>query len=223
MRRRIMGAIALLALTVPASADQPGAAVGRLDAGRSTCTGVLIAPDRVLTAAHCVMMPDGSPFPGSSVVFRAGRAEGAEVAAAPARRVVLHPDYVALKENARARLHADAALIELAWSLDVPPVAVSTTLLPAEHLSITAYARARPEAAPDRMDCGFLGRTNGVIAAGCTIEGGASGAPLLQVEEGVSRLVGVVVARSLPPNAPVAFAVPVDAVLPRLEAAAREP
>lgn len=202
------------------TADWP--VVGRLDSGRSVCSAVLIAPDRVLTAAHCVSLGDGAPFPAEKVVFRAGRAEGAEVALSVGRRVVLHPDYRP-DAGARERMASDIALVELRTPLQLRPVPLEDALLPPEEATAVTYSRRQPEAAPRVLSCPLLRRSLGVLLLDCPVEGGASGAPLLSGQRGEERLVGIVVARGEAEGRGVAFAVPVADALPALENAARTP
>ncbi|OZA00805.1 MAG: trypsin, partial [Rhodobacterales bacterium 17-64-5] len=64
-------------------------AVGRVDiAGGGFCTGALIAPDLVLTAAHCVIEPGGAPVDAGRLTFRAGLADGVALAEVPVLRTV---------------------------------------------------------------------------------------------------------------------------------------
>jgi secreted trypsin-like serine protease len=83
------------------------AVVAILDAeGRSYCTGTLIAPDLVLTAAHC--------FDTTVRPVGVGFGAGAEQLV-PATRVRIHPDYDP------ATFSADVALLWLDVAVDVPP------------------------------------------------------------------------------------------------------
>ncbi|WP_233141367.1 trypsin-like serine peptidase [Haematobacter missouriensis] len=197
-------------------------AVGRLDSGSSVCSAVLIAPDRVLTAAHCVSLADGGPFPAEKIVFRAGRALGEEVEQSVARRVVLHPDYLPRAE-AGSRLASDIALVELLIPLDVQSIPLEQALLPPDDLTAIAYSRKRPEDPPQVLSCPLLRRSLGTLLIDCGVTGGASGAPLIAGPLGAGRLVGIVVARGEAGGRDIAFAVPVADALPVLESATRTP
>ena len=61
--------------------------VGRVDIDNGGfCTGALIAADLVLTAAHCVLDPDGSPVDAGRITFRAGFSRGSSLAEVPVAR-----------------------------------------------------------------------------------------------------------------------------------------
>ena len=88
----------------------------------SACSGTVVAPGLVLTAAHCLVdEQSGAPRPAEGVTVLTGSADrsapGGETLSA--RRLLVHPAYE------RRSLTADLALIVLANATGAPPLALA--------------------------------------------------------------------------------------------------
>ncbi|SFG42895.1 trypsin-like serine protease [Methylobacterium gossipiicola] len=120
MARRVFGCCAaLLGLVGPAAAvvggaPAPEAATGAvmvLSSKGGVCTGVVVAPDAILTAGHCLA-------PGLAHRVHYKGADGTPVLAEPAAQAV-HPGYDAGAITGRRR-SVDLALVRLAAPLPAP-------------------------------------------------------------------------------------------------------
>lgn len=176
-------------------------AVGRLDVnGKGFCTGALIAPDLVLTAAHCLFdRKTGQRFNPESIEFLAGWRNGRASAYRFVRRAVVHPDYVFGGEVTSERVSNDIALLELQRPIrNTTVIPFQTAARPhrGEEVGVVSYAKDRSEAPSLQQVCGVMARQEGVLVMSCDVDFGSSGAPIFSFDGDEPRIVSVVSAKA---------------------------
>jgi V8-like Glu-specific endopeptidase len=147
-------------------------AVGRLNAaGMQFCTAVLIAPNLVLTADHCLTNArTKAPFRMQALKFVAGYRKGGFAALRDVRRA------------ARSGFDegSDIALLELAEPIaedQIAPVRVGPP--EAAAATIVSYGRNRAHAPSIERDCPVAPADAALMAVGCPAVKGMSGAPVM--------------------------------------------
>jgi len=176
-------------------------AVGRLDVnGDGFCTGALIAPDLVLTAAHCLYDSDTkAPIRPETIEFLAGWRNGRASAYRTVRRAVVHPEYIYDGQVSTDRVRNDIALLQLQRPIR------NTTVIPFEtdvrprkgaRIGVVSYAHDRAEAPSLQDVCAVMSRQQGVLVMSCDVDFGSSGAPVFSFDGDTPRIVSVVSAKA---------------------------
>lgn len=171
-------------------------AVGRLDIeGKGFCTATLIAPDLVLTAAHCLYQTSGGDQVDiENIEFLAGLRNGRPAATRGVRKVVIHPNYPNQPASMENSVRYDLALLQLdspIRSSAIEPFEISNTSISGVQVGVVSYAQDRSETPALQEVCRVLGEQQGTVVMTCDIDFGASGAPVFRLEAGVPRLVSV--------------------------------
>ncbi|MGK7863961.1 trypsin-like serine peptidase [Falsiroseomonas sp. E2-1-a4] len=222
--------LALLLLATPAQAQLPGVADStarrpvtvaeapwsslvrvQSEAG-GRCTGVLIAPDRVLTAAHCLVarLTRRLVLPGRVHVL-AGYDRGNFTAHATGARLQVGPGF---RPETSGPIGADWALLRLATPLPGPTLPLAATLPAAGAAAMLGgWQQDRAHALLADTDCqvqAVLRDAEGrlLLRHGCAATRGVSGGPLLVRHGEGWAVAGVAVGATSGAQGGLAVAVP---------------
>lgn len=232
MKLRIAAMIASLMLGVPiaeSAENSPPAnvpvqgweAVGRLNINNKyMCTGALIAPDLVLTAAHCLYDPhSGQPVDPTSIRFEAGL-DGAQAAALrQVARAVTHPQY-RYRPQGIHQIGSDLAVLKLSHPISrshVQPLILSSEAARGDVLGVMSYTTRHANQPKLQRSCNVLARQSRTLVMSCSVDFGASGSPVLEMRPGQPpRLVSVIAAKAAMGHRKVSIGTAFDASLREL-------
>ncbi|MBT8409424.1 MAG: trypsin-like serine protease [Alphaproteobacteria bacterium] len=192
--RILVASMGLFVAAASVQAQQSMSGVGYLRFPVGSCTGVLVGPREVLTAAHCMGQISDADLPDKKpVIFRTGAYPGRPSKDYPVASFTVHPLYKANIETGYVKIPYDLALLRLSVPVPVEvaaPVAIAETVPEDASFVIASWRdfnapRARERACSKATELDFL-------TLMCRVQKGESGSPVFRVSGEVPELVAIV-------------------------------
>ena len=201
---------------IMSSSNWPWNAIGRINrSGQGHCTGILIAPARVLTVAHCLYDTRLRRWPPPSALhFLAGYSRDHWAAHRRGANLIVDARYAPETPPDVRSAATDWAILELTSPIDIPPVSVSSQ----ERVDIpvirAGYSQDRAHVLTVDRSCRILGRLQDtdVLIHNCDGTWGDSGSPLLSARNGALRVTAIHVGWSELDGQTVGIAVPASSL-----------
>ena len=200
--------------------------VGRINMrGAGFCTGAMIAPDLVLTAAHCMYNPQtGALLNPSDIEFLAGWRSGRAGAQRKARRFVVHKDYAPGRDVKIDKVSSDIAIIQLELPITgnfIKAFEYYSKPRIGDDVKVVSYAQDRSEAPSIEEPCQVIDIDPRALILSCNVDYGASGSPIFIIDQGVPKIASVVSAKAVVDGQKVALGASLGAPLEELLAQLR--
>ena len=174
------------------------AAVGRLtlDDEQGFCTAALIAPDVILTAAHCLYDNEtGKKYPLDIFEFQAGWRHGRAEAYRRIKSALTHPKYKFNSTKDVKKVSQDIAIVVLDRPIQnggIDPFVVAPLPTQGEDVAVVSYARGRKNAPSIQSTCKVVARQEGILVMTCDVDYGASGSPVFKITPQGVAIVSVI-------------------------------
>ncbi|MDT8328369.1 MAG: trypsin-like serine protease [Roseovarius sp.] len=196
-------------------------AVGRVDIGKGGfCTGVLIAPNQVLTAGHCVYDKQGRAVDAVNIRFRAGLRDGVVIADSGVARYVATKGYDPSAGMTAENIRYDVALLELSEPILTSlaaPFRLHGGGTKGQRVSVVSYGANRDKAPSWQRDCGLNWRAEGIMEFNCNVMFGSSGAPVFARDGNHPRILSLISGGNWDSAEKVAYGMDLPDVVDRLK------